>query len=185
MRLSTVRACAVAAGCVTVAPLAAPVSVLAQTPFTEHTLEADAHAPPPPLTLSSVAWLAGHWRGNGLGASAEEVWLPLAGGAMAGAFRLVSRDTVRFYELLSLVEVDGSLVLRLKHFHPDLVGWEAEEDRVEFPLLRADSATLWFDGLTMRRVGADELKVWVALEHADRNVEEALFVYRRVGPGSG
>lgn len=151
----------VAAGCLAIACVLAPAGARGQTPLTEHTLTAAEGSARPTLTLASVGWLAGQWRGEGLGAVAEEFWLPAAGGAMAGTFRLVDRGSVRFYELFTLIEED-------------------EEERVEFPLLRAEPAALWFDGLTVQRVDPDEMRVWVALQHDGDGVEEALFRYRRV-----
>ena len=173
-----------ATACLSVACTSVPSAVGAQTPYTEHTLRArpgDPLARRPKLTLASVRWLVGSWRGEGLGALAEETWMPPAGGAMVGTFRLVDGGEVRFYELVTLVEDGGSLLMRLKHFGPDLVGWEPREAHVEFPLLSTDDDTLWFDGLTVRRVSEDELHVWVALEQQGE-VHEALFTYRRAEP---
>jgi hypothetical protein len=130
--------------------------------------------------VAAVSWLAGHWVGEGLGAVAEETWLPPAGGAMAGVFRLVDDGAVRFYEIVTLVEESGSLVMRLKHFQPDLVGWEERDATVDFPLLRVSPDTLWFDGLTLARIAdGAEMHVWVALESKGQEVSEALFTYRR------
>jgi hypothetical protein len=75
-------------------------------------------------TLSDFAWLAGHWTGPGLAGAAEETWTGPAGGSMLGMYRLVREGKVVFYEILTLTEKDGSVVLRLKHFNPDLTGWE-------------------------------------------------------------
>jgi len=151
-----------------------------QTPYTEHTLRADSSGSRPAATVTQLDWLTGHWRGDGLGAVVEETWLPAAGGAMAGVFRLVRGDSVEFYELVTLVEERGSLVLRLKHFGPALAGWEAQDRSVTFPLLRVEPSRFWFDGLTMQLVSADEVHVWVALERTG-TVQEAVFRYRRVG----
>lgn len=153
----------------------------AQTPHTEHTLRLDDGTPPPPSTITDVAWLGGRWEGRGLGATAEESWLPPAGGAMAGVFRVARGDSVMFYELVTLVEEEGSLVLRLKHFGPGLVGWEEKDESVSFPLVRRTDDALWFDGLTIRRDGEDRMRIWVALGDAEGEVEEAVFEYRRVG----
>lgn len=161
---------------------AAPAA--AQTVQTEHTLAREEGSPPPAASMADVAWLAGRWVGEGLGAAVEEVWLPPAGGDMVGVFRLVRTGSPRFYELVTLVEEEGSLVLRLKHFGPDLVGWEAKDESVSFPLVRRDADTLWFDGLTIRRVGADRMRIWVALE-SEGEVREALFEYRRASVSSG
>ncbi len=150
----------------------------AQTRFTEHTLRAHDSVPGPAATMAQTAWLAGRWLGEGLGATVEETWLPASGGTMAGVFRLTQGGQVRFYEIVTLGEEDASLVMRLKHFAPDLSGWESKDRSVSFRLLRAESECLWFEGLTMCRRGPDGLHVWVALEQAGE-VHEALFTYRR------
>lgn len=156
--------------------LAAPGG--AQTPFTEHTLALDDPAFRAPASIADVAWLTGRWVGEGMGAVAEEVWLPPAGGAMAGTFRLVNDGSVDFYELITLQEIEGSLVLRLKHFEPDLTGWEEKDEWVDFPLVRRGTDELFFDGLTIRRLAEDRMRVWLAFER-DGEVGEALFEYRR------
>lgn len=158
----------------------------AQTALTEHTVTLDDASAPPTASLDSVAWLAGRWVGSGLGATAEEIWLPPAGGAMPGVFRLVRDGAVELYELVTLVEEEGSLTLRLKHFDADLVGWEEKGESVSFPLVHRDQSTLWFDGLTIRRDGPDHMRIWVALGSGGSEVREELFEYRRAGqPPSG
>lgn len=81
----------------------------AQLHLTEHTMEADGFTQPPAASLEDVSWLAGRWLGEGLGAVAEETWLPPSGGAMAGIFRLVREGSVDFYEIVTLVEAEGTL----------------------------------------------------------------------------
>lgn len=159
-------------------------ALVAQAPLTENTLRADGSAPAPTASIDDVAWLTGRWSGEGLGSVAEETWLPPAGDAMAGVFRLVGEDGVQFYEIVTVREEAGSLALRLKHFGPDLVGWEEREETVDFPLVAKADDTLWFDGLTMKRVSEDEMHIWVALEReGDSEAQEALFRYRR-DPGT-
>lgn len=161
-----------------------PFSLAGQTPLTENTLRADGATPPPAASIDDVAWLAGRWSGEGLGSVAEETWLPPAGDAMAGVFRLAGDGGVQFYEIVTVKETGRSLILQLKHFGPDLVGWEERDETVDFPLVARDDGTLWFDGLTIERVSADEMHVWVALGNEDdAEPQEALFRYRRVEGG--
>lgn len=134
-----------------------------------------------PRAPREEARVAGRGVGEGLGATVEEVWLPPSGGAMAGVFRLMREGSTEFYELVTLVEDGGSLLLRLKHFGPDLVGWEERDEVVTFPLVRREPGALWFDGLTIRRVGEDAMRIWVAIESREGDVSEALFEYRRAG----
>jgi|GEM_PF-5137102 len=55
-----------------------------QVPQTEHTLKLEEKAARPKATMADVKLLERHWKGDFLGAKAEELWLPPAGGAMAG-----------------------------------------------------------------------------------------------------
>jgi len=154
------------------------VVVCAGTSVVARAQEAPARA-----TLEDMKWFAGEWTGTGLGGVADEIWSSPASGAMMGMFRLVKDGKVVFYEFLTLVEQDGSLVLKLKHFHPDLVGWEEKADSVKFPLLKIEDGEIAFDGLKMRREGEDGLTVIVTiLNRKDGSVREEPFNMRRVRP---
>ena len=148
---------------------------------TPNTITAAAEVPSPPATLKELAWLAGRWTGPGLGGVCEETWSEPAGGAMLGMFRLLRDGKPVFYELLTFVEQGGSLLLRLKHFNPDLTGWEEKADSISFRLLKLAPDTLHFDGLTFKRVGDDLLEVFLAIRNrTDNSVREERFEMRRV-----
>lgn len=110
-------------------------------------------AAPPPAKLADVAWLEGTWVGKGLGGDTEESYSSALGGAVVGYFRFVKDGKVVFYEIVTIAETNGSLALRLKHFHPDLKGWEEKDDVVEFKLVAVEGQTAYFDGLSIRRDG--------------------------------
>lgn len=67
-------------------------------------------------TIGDMAWLAGAWvgtrgtRGTGGAISIEERWGPPLGGAMLGVSRTVSRERMRAFEYLRVVEREGGLV---------------------------------------------------------------------------
>ena len=75
--------------------------------------------------------------------------------------------------------MDGSLVLDLKHFDPDLAGWEDRAETTTFRLVRVDGATAFFDGLTYHLVDPDTLQVWVALREGDDVTEAGVTLRRR------
>lgn len=134
----------------------------------------------PPATLGAVDWLAGRWIGEGLGGVSEEMWAPPAGGAMVGTYRLLRDGKPVFYEFLLLVEEKGSLILKLKHFHPDLTGWEEKGDFVDFPLVAVEKEAVHFDGLTFERQGDGTLHIYLLLrDRASGAVREELFRMRR------
>ena len=107
-----------------------------------------------PAKITDVDFLVGHWIGSGLGGCSEEVMAPPAGGQIMGMFRQMKPEGgLRFYEFYSIQEKDSSLSLRIKHFNPDMSGWEEKDAYVEFPLLAIEGTTAFFDGLTFSRRG--------------------------------
>jgi hypothetical protein len=166
---------------------ALPADVLGQTRLTENTLTRAEGATPPLAWIDAVAWLAGHWQGEGLGGFNEEVWAPPQAGAMMGMYRLVREGRTAFFEILTITEDAGGLVLRIKHFHPDLKGWEERDEVVTFPLVKLEPDAAYFDGLTFRRPAADRLDIYVVVGRGGDGQGEAHFRLRRaiggvVGP---
>lgn len=144
-------------------------------------LQAGPGADSPTARISAAAWLAGDWSGQGLGGLSEEAWLPPAAGSLAGVYRGTRDRQVTFYELVTVVEAGGSLVFRLKHFAPDLRGWESPERAVEFPLLRASRSAVYFDGLTYRRT-VEGLESWVVMGLGDGGTRPERFRYTPRAP---
>ena len=147
---------------------------------TPNTLTASAEVPSPPATLQDMAWFVGHWTGTGLGGVCEEAWSEPAAGAMMGMFRFLKEDRVVFYEFLTLVEHEGTLLLKLKHFNADLTGWEEKADFITFRLLKMEPDAVYFEGLTFKRVGPRKLEIFLAIRNrADGSVREEPFVMTR------
>jgi hypothetical protein len=134
----------------------------------------------PPATLADVSWLAGHWRGEMFGGIAEALWAPPMGGSMMGSYRLIEDGAVTFYELIIIVEDNGSLIMKVKHFHPDLIGWEEKEGMHEFPLVQVTADAIFFDGLTYIKDDEDTRRVVLLVGREDGGVEEVEFTYHRV-----
>ena len=89
---------------------------------------------PGDATLDDLAWIAGTWRGTLGGGVIEEHWSAPEGDNMLGMFRYVQGGKATFYELLVIEHGDAGPVLRLKHFHPGLRGWEEKDEAVTFPM---------------------------------------------------
>lgn len=106
-----------------------------------------------------MEWLAGGWTGTGLGGVSEEIWSKPAGGIMMGTYRLIKNDRPVFYEMMLLMEREGTLVLRLKHFNPEFVGWEAKDKSVDFKFVKKDGNKLHFSGLTFEQAGKKDLNI--------------------------
>ena len=154
-----------------------------QSQHTANTLKLTESSHRPKATIDRVAWLAGTWRGTGLGGAVEEVWSEPSGGSMTFTFKLLQNGNPSMYEFGFIVEEGDSLVLKLKHFHASLTGWEEREKYVSFPLVRLTDDAVYFDGLTYRREGENRLRAFVAI-NKNGTVSEQGFAFERQGYGS-
>ena len=151
----------------------------AQSALTEHTIQLDDPANQPSASLEEVAWLSGHWRGEGLGGTIEEVWSPPQGDSMVGAFKLMKAGTVSMYELCAIVEEHDRIAMWVKHFNPDFTGWEEKSDKVVFPLIRIEPGALYFEGLTFKQLDDDTIDVYLAFGGQGGEIREAKLEYTR------
>jgi hypothetical protein len=136
-------------------------------------LEAD--QAPGKAKVEELNWLAGFWTGTGLGGDCEEAWLPAADGHMIGTFRFWSEGKLVFSEFMNIVQDGESVSVKLKHFNPDLTGWEEKEKWTTFKLVELGPNAAWFNGLTYERKG-NELIIHLALtEDGVRSIEEFRF----------
>ena len=136
---------------------------------------------PPPASIEQAEWLVGDWVGTGIdGAEAAESWLPPSGDTMVGLFVQEKPDGgLMFTEHMYLAEEGGSLVLKHKHFNPDLTGWEEKDGMVRFRLLSIEPCAAYFSGLTYKCDGEDGLLVAVRMKSEGDAVEELVFRFKR------
>jgi hypothetical protein len=151
----------------------------AQERLTERTFKLSAGQQSPPATIADIAWLAGHWTGDGLGGVSEEMWTPPRNGVMLGMYRLIRDGKPAFYELLTIAEENGTLALRLKHFNADLTGWEEKDKSVSFQYVSKTDRTVHFNGLTFQRDNDDQLTIFLALRQKDGSLREEVFRLKR------
>lgn len=156
-----------------------PVFSMAQETF-PNTMEKDEKSVSPKATLDDVAWMAGHWKGEAFGGVIEEIWSPELGGSMMGSFKLVIENEILFYELMTITEENGSLMMRVKHFDKGLNGWEEKDESIEFVLLKKTDKKLYFDGLTLEKTGKKSIVIYVIIDEKGKK-EEVPFTYKRRG----
>ena len=150
----------------------------AQSSRTEHTFRLDDPDARPPATLEDASWLVGSWSGPAFSAMAEEVWNPPSAGSMVGMFKVYNEEKVIFYELIILVEDEGSLLMKVKHFNADFSAWEDKEDYVTFRLVSVEEDALHFTGLSFYRISDDEINTYIALNSNGETTEHKLIYLR-------
>jgi hypothetical protein len=152
----------------------------AQEKKTDHTFALNDGGKPAAGTLADVAWLAGHWTGPGLGGQCEEIWVaPLAGcKEMMGMFRCVRDGTIVITEHMALVEADGSLALKIRHFDATFNAREDKDKPAVFKLVKLDKGVAYFDGLTIRKNDVG-VSIYVAMKTKDGTVREMPFPFTK------
>lgn len=137
----------------------------------------------PSPSIADFAWLAGTWRGTGLGGECEETWSAPFAGEMTGTFRLLRDSETVFYEFM-LLEADAEgFALKLKHFSADFTAWEEKADHVRFPLDAVEPNRAAFRGLTIERKG-ERLTVRVRLQREGEEARWESFDLQQVDPAA-
>lgn len=144
------------------------------TTFSQNTLKYDIKKEPTKASLEQASWIEGYWKGKAMGGIIEEVWTAPLGGSMMGSFKLVIDDTIQFYELCTISEENGTILLRIKHFNKDLQGWEEKDKSEEFKLVKIASNKAYFDGITFIRDNK-KLSIFVVIDN-----EEMQFKYKLI-----
>ena len=127
------------------------------------------------FNIEELSWMVGSWKGDGFGGVSEEMWAPSAYGTMMGMYRHLQDGKMVFYEFL-LLDKDG---MRLKHFHPDLKGWETKDEMVTFPMVSVEEGKLSLKGLTFEKAGTDQMIIRLRMKRGDQ-IETEVFTMNRV-----
>lgn len=161
------------------AVLAAPAS--AQTPTTDSI----GTAPPAKATIQQVAWIAGQWVGMLGDRHIEQHWMPPLGPSMVAAYRNVQGTDPKLYEILTIEEFEGGLVLRIKHFTPGpgLASREAQNEAAEHRLVKVDGQRAVFEStganplrITFSKPAGDQLSI-VLDRLRDGQPQRTVFAY--------
>jgi len=133
----------------------------------------------PPADISQIEWMTGHWKGKAFGGSTEEIWSPPAAGAMMFVFRSIMGNEIGFYEIRHIRELENSLVFELKHFGPDLKGWEEKDEVQTYKFIKAEENSMYFEGVTFERISDQEINIYGLIDNEDGTAEEMKFNYKR------
>lgn len=129
--------------------------------------------------LENISWISGNWKGEAFGGITEENWSAPSGGSMMATFKLINDGKVSFYEIEIIREVEKTLILQLKHFNNDLIGWETKDETVDFPLKYITHNKVAFEGMTFEKVNDNEMNVYVDIHEKDGTISTTKFNYTK------
>lgn len=155
------------------------IFIFAQEQLTANTLKLNSEIDSPSIAISEMKWLAGQWLGEDMGGLTEEVWSFPKGDAMMGVFRFIKNEKTVFYELMTIRQEKNSLILRLKHFNPNLTGWEEKDKTFNFRFVAKKNGVFHFEGMTFKPEGKNKLTILLAIKGKDGNYTEEIFTFKR------
>ncbi|UCS95666.1 hypothetical protein KZP23_00500 [Echinicola marina] len=128
--------------------------------------------------MTDLAWMVGFWKGPGLNGECEELWMPQQDNTMMGVFRYIEEGKLIFTEYMAIAEEAGKINLKVKHFSANFSPWEEKDEWINFPLIKTEGQTAYFNGLTIQRVG-DQMTIKLSMKH-DGKSSITTFEYKKV-----
>jgi hypothetical protein len=102
---------------------------------------------PDEIQLGQLSWLAGCWKGTGLGGEVNECWVQSAD-KFTGVFQMSKDGQQKFSEIVMIAVFDGTLAMRVKHFDAAFKQWPSDgEAGVTFPFVEIGKNFIQFEGL--------------------------------------
>lgn len=84
-------------------------------------------------------------------------------------------------ELSQIVERDGGIVFRYRHFNPDFTGWEDKSGAAsEHALLAIEGKRMFFDGMTLDHSQPGTLAFHIRVAGKGGTTRDLTYRYRRV-----
>jgi hypothetical protein len=99
------------------------VSVVRDVPLTSERAQAG---------IEALAWLGGAWQGMFGEDRIDEHWSAPAAGTMVASFRWIQGGKLYFTEHITVQEELKGLLMCIKHFDPNMQGWEDSLESVRF-----------------------------------------------------
>ncbi|MHA1928042.1 MAG: DUF6265 family protein [Candidatus Thorarchaeota archaeon] len=95
-------------------------------------------------SVADLTFLTGVWRGQNAEDFFEEHWTQEIEGNMTGMFRWIKSGDIFVYEIMALIKRGKHILILLRHFNKEFVGWEDKEKPLTFLLTELDDSKAVF-----------------------------------------
>lgn len=85
----------------------------------------------PAASIEDLSWMTGNWAGALGPNQLEENWIKAEGGTIAAMVRMTGNDATSMFEMITIEEMDGSLVLHIQQFNPGFVARTEAPQKME------------------------------------------------------
>ena len=85
----------------------------------------------PAASIEQLDWMTGNWAGNLGPNQLEENWIATEGSTIMAAVRMTGADATSMFEMITIEEVEGSLVLHVQQWDPGFVSRTETAQKLE------------------------------------------------------
>ena len=123
----------------------------------------------------------GIWHGDVQGPKEGETFLlEGAHGQMGGFARGYDKNGLMFNEIITIMESEGSIEFRLKHFSPELHGWEPQNKPIRRPLIKITEDALYFDTVTYVKQDKDNYILYIRIPNKEGVMQVVAIPHKRI-----
>jgi hypothetical protein len=92
----------------------------------------------PAATIDDLAWMTGNYAGATGSNQLEENWIKAEGGSIAAMVRSTGAGKTGMFEMITIEEMDGSLVLNIQQFNPGFVPRTPTPQKMELTAIQGN-----------------------------------------------
>jgi hypothetical protein len=93
----------------------------------------------PAASIDQLSWMTGNWAGQLGPNQLEENWIATEGGSIAAMVRMTGNGSTSMFEMITIEEVDGSLVLHIQQWDPGFQPRTESAQKMELEEISANS----------------------------------------------
>lgn len=104
------------------------------------------YAAGPPASIEDLSWMTGSWSADLGPNTLEENWITPKGGSLAAMVRMSGDNDTSMFEVITIEEVAGSLILNIQQWDAGFVPRSAEAQKME--LIEIGDSSVNFSAIT-------------------------------------
>ena len=135
--------------------------------FTQDIKYLDSTKTSPKAKIEDIKWIEGNWIQKNTPFLIEETWVKNNSSSMMGIAKVSENGKVLFFEICTITEENGSLVLRIRHYDEHLNAAEEKDKPLECKLVEITSDKAYFNGFTFEKLDNDQIRLQIKSQKED------------------
>ncbi|MEZ4935977.1 MAG: DUF6265 family protein [Crocinitomicaceae bacterium] len=136
--------------------------------FAQDVVFADSIFSPPKMNISKMGWIEGNWKSSGEKITIQENWSRNGAYSMMAVASIYEQNKIIMFEICTITQEKGTLILRIRHFDSHLKAWEEKDQPKVLPLIKEEKNRIYFHGYTFEKTAKDQLTLYIQSNPSDQ-----------------